>query len=135
MLSGGVSKRLVTIGACATAGGIQALRNFKDVKEFIELAYPVMSGLRELPSLPPAARPLAHPIGPPTAKPVIPPPIIPRIMFSIRALRRCFADMGAFVYPFRPRAAIFPRPWRKRLKQWPVASGGRSRIRGMPSEV
>src|SRR5512141_36716 len=26
------SKLLVTIGACATAGGIQALRNFKDVK-------------------------------------------------------------------------------------------------------
>ena len=30
-----VSKALVTIGACATAGGIQALRNFKDVNEFI----------------------------------------------------------------------------------------------------
>ena len=28
------SKLLVTIGACATAGGIQALRNFKDVREF-----------------------------------------------------------------------------------------------------
>jgi sulfhydrogenase subunit delta len=26
-----VSKYLVTIGACATAGGIQALRNFQDV--------------------------------------------------------------------------------------------------------
>lgn len=26
------SKFLITIGACATAGGIQALRNFKDVK-------------------------------------------------------------------------------------------------------
>lgn len=33
------SKLLVTIGACATAGGIQALRNFKDVKEFISLVY------------------------------------------------------------------------------------------------
>lgn len=33
------SKRLVTIGACATAGGIQALRNFKDVKEFISIVY------------------------------------------------------------------------------------------------
>jgi len=33
-----VSRRLVTIGACATAGGIQALRNFKDVKEFISTA-------------------------------------------------------------------------------------------------
>ena len=34
------SKVLVTIGACATAGGIQALRNFKDVNEFISLVYP-----------------------------------------------------------------------------------------------
>jgi sulfhydrogenase subunit delta len=33
------SKFLVTIGACATAGGIQALRNFKDVKEFVSLVY------------------------------------------------------------------------------------------------
>ena len=33
------SKFLVTIGACATAGGIQALRNFKDVKEFIKIVY------------------------------------------------------------------------------------------------
>jgi coenzyme F420-reducing hydrogenase gamma subunit len=32
-------KVLVTIGACATAGGIQALRNWKDVKEFIHLVY------------------------------------------------------------------------------------------------
>ncbi|HWP59810.1 MAG TPA: hypothetical protein VNL14_18100 [Candidatus Acidoferrales bacterium] len=34
-----VSKFLVTLGACATAGGIQALRNFKDVKEFASLVY------------------------------------------------------------------------------------------------
>jgi coenzyme F420-reducing hydrogenase gamma subunit len=34
-----VSKHLVTIGACATAGGIQALRNFKDVKEFVSIVY------------------------------------------------------------------------------------------------
>lgn len=33
------SKFLVTIGACATAGGIQALRNFKDVNEFIAIVY------------------------------------------------------------------------------------------------
>lgn len=33
------SNYLVTIGACATAGGIQALRNFKDVKEFINIVY------------------------------------------------------------------------------------------------
>jgi len=34
-----ISKLLITIGACATAGGIQALRNFKDVKDFISLVY------------------------------------------------------------------------------------------------
>ncbi len=34
-----LSKHLVTIGACATAGGIQALRNFKEVKEFISIVY------------------------------------------------------------------------------------------------
>lgn len=34
-----VSKRLVTIGACATAGGIQALRNFRDVREFAAAVY------------------------------------------------------------------------------------------------
>lgn len=34
-----VSKYLVTIGACATSGGIQSLRNFKDVKEFIRIVY------------------------------------------------------------------------------------------------
>ena len=33
------SRCLVTIGACATAGGIQALRNFKDVKEFTSIVY------------------------------------------------------------------------------------------------
>jgi len=33
------SRRLVTIGACATAGGIQALRNFQDVKEFAAHVY------------------------------------------------------------------------------------------------
>ena len=30
---------LVTIGACATAGGIQALRNFADVTEWIPIVY------------------------------------------------------------------------------------------------
>lgn len=33
------SRFLITIGACATAGGIQALRNFKDVREFISVVY------------------------------------------------------------------------------------------------
>ena len=33
------SALLVTIGACATSGGIQALRNFADVKEWIPVVY------------------------------------------------------------------------------------------------
>ncbi len=33
------SKILVSIGACATAGGIQALKNFKDVREFVRIVY------------------------------------------------------------------------------------------------
>jgi coenzyme F420-reducing hydrogenase gamma subunit len=33
------SRVLVTIGACATAGGIQALRNFRDVEEFTRAVY------------------------------------------------------------------------------------------------
>jgi len=33
------SKVLITIGACATAGGIQALRNFADVDDFIKVVY------------------------------------------------------------------------------------------------
>jgi len=35
----GSSRILVTIGACATAGGIQALRNFRDVNEFLSVVY------------------------------------------------------------------------------------------------
>jgi sulfhydrogenase subunit delta len=34
------SRVLVTIGACATAGGIQALRNYTDVAGFISAVYP-----------------------------------------------------------------------------------------------
>lgn len=33
------SKTLVTIGACATSGGIQALRNFADVREYTSIVY------------------------------------------------------------------------------------------------
>jgi coenzyme F420-reducing hydrogenase gamma subunit len=33
------SKHLITIGACATAGGIQALRNFADINDYIAAVY------------------------------------------------------------------------------------------------
>ncbi|MFA1542648.1 oxidoreductase [Actinomadura monticuli] len=34
-----VSRTLITIGACATAGGVQALRDFADVEEFASVVY------------------------------------------------------------------------------------------------
>jgi sulfhydrogenase subunit delta len=34
-----ISKTLITIGACATAGGIQALRNYADVREYTSIVY------------------------------------------------------------------------------------------------
>src|SRR5512140_2306234 len=43
------SRVLVTIGACATAGGIQALRNFKDVREYtstLEASTPISQHVR-----------------------------------------------------------------------------------------
>lgn len=42
------SKVLVAIGACATAGGIQALRNFKDVREFSSIVYATPSYIETL---------------------------------------------------------------------------------------
>ncbi len=33
------ARHLVTIGACATAGGIQALRNFADIEEYVRTVY------------------------------------------------------------------------------------------------
>jgi len=33
------SRKLVTIGACATAGGIQALRNFADITDYLSVVY------------------------------------------------------------------------------------------------
>jgi len=33
------SRALITIGACATAGGVQALRNFADVEDFTSIVY------------------------------------------------------------------------------------------------
>ncbi|HYM90505.1 MAG TPA: oxidoreductase, partial [bacterium] len=51
-----VSKSLVTIGACATAGGIQALRNFKDVKEFLRAVYATPAYIATLET----STPIAH---------------------------------------------------------------------------
>ena len=43
-----VSKMVVTIGACATAGGIQALRNFANVREYIPMVYATPSFIQTL---------------------------------------------------------------------------------------
>jgi coenzyme F420-reducing hydrogenase gamma subunit len=43
-----LSRVLVTIGACATAGGIQALRNFADIREFAAVVYPHLEYLKTL---------------------------------------------------------------------------------------
>ncbi|MDA8248687.1 MAG: oxidoreductase [Rhodospirillales bacterium] len=42
------SKRLITIGACATAGGIQGLRNFADVTDYIAAVYASPEYIRTL---------------------------------------------------------------------------------------
>ena len=49
------SKALVTIGACATAGGIQALRNFADVNDFVNAVYATPSYISTLETSTPIA--------------------------------------------------------------------------------
>ncbi|HEY7347656.1 MAG TPA: hypothetical protein VH599_05005 [Ktedonobacterales bacterium] len=49
------SRFLVTIGACATSGGIQALRNFKDVREFTSIVYATPSYIETLATSTPIA--------------------------------------------------------------------------------
>ncbi len=50
-----VSRRLVTIGACATAGGIQALRNFADAEEMHRVVYASPTFVRTLATSTPIA--------------------------------------------------------------------------------
>ena len=49
------SRILVTIGACATAGGIQALRNFADVREYARVVYARPDYIRTLATSTPIA--------------------------------------------------------------------------------
>ena len=49
------ARTLVTIGACATSGGIQALRNWKDVTEFIRVVYATPEFISTLKSSTPIA--------------------------------------------------------------------------------
>lgn len=49
------SKHLVTIGACATAGGIQALKNFADASEFVRIVYATPAYVKTLDTSTPIA--------------------------------------------------------------------------------
>jgi coenzyme F420-reducing hydrogenase gamma subunit len=49
------SRRLVTIGACATAGGIQALRNSADLEEYLAVVYATPRHISTLASSTPIA--------------------------------------------------------------------------------
>jgi coenzyme F420-reducing hydrogenase gamma subunit len=53
------SRRLVSIGACATAGGIQALRNFADVEDFVSVVYASPQYISTLADSTPAAEHVA----------------------------------------------------------------------------
>ena len=48
-------RKLITIGACATAGGIQALRNWQDVEEFVRVVYATPQYISTLKSSTPIA--------------------------------------------------------------------------------
>jgi coenzyme F420-reducing hydrogenase gamma subunit len=83
-----LSKFLVTIGACATAGGIQALRNFADVKEFLSIVYARPDYIRTLDR----STPIAEHV---------------RVDFELRGCpidKRQLVDViGAFLHGRRPR--------------------------------
>jgi coenzyme F420-reducing hydrogenase gamma subunit len=46
----GKSRRLISIGACATAGGVQALRNDANVDDFVRIVYATPSYISTLPT-------------------------------------------------------------------------------------
>ncbi len=49
------TKVLITIGACATSGGVQALRNTKDLGQFVRTVYPTPEYVRSLATSTPIA--------------------------------------------------------------------------------
>jgi len=53
------SRHVITIGACATAGGLQAMRNFADVAEFAAAVYPHPEYLSTLATSTPIAQHIA----------------------------------------------------------------------------
>ncbi|HXY42120.1 MAG TPA: oxidoreductase [Vicinamibacteria bacterium] len=87
------SKVLVTIGACATAGGIQALRNFKDVREFTSAVYATPEYISTLE----ASTPISQHV---------------RVDFELRGCPISKAQLvevlGAFVHGRRPSIPTYP---------------------------
>jgi coenzyme F420-reducing hydrogenase gamma subunit len=86
------SKLLVTIGACATAGGIQALRNFGDAKELVAAVYPTPEYINALDTSTPVAQHV-------------------RVDFELRgcpvAKSQLLEAVGAFLHGRRPRLPTY----------------------------
>lgn len=86
------SRFLVTIGACATAGGIQALRNFQNVSEFVSLVYATPEFIETLPT----STPIAEHV---------------RVDFELRgcpiAKGQLVEILGAFLHGRRPRTPTY----------------------------
>jgi coenzyme F420-reducing hydrogenase gamma subunit len=87
------SRLLVAIGACATAGGIQALRNFADVREFTRAVYATPEYVATLA----ASTPIAQHV---------------RVDFELRGCpiskRQLLEVLGAFLHGRRPNIPSYP---------------------------
>jgi coenzyme F420-reducing hydrogenase gamma subunit len=87
------SRLLVAIGACATAGGIQALRNFADVREFTRAVYATPEYVATLA----ASTPIAQHV---------------RVDFELRGCpiskRQLLEVLGAFLHSRRPNIPSYP---------------------------
>jgi len=90
------SRFLVAIGACATAGGIQALRNFAHVRDFIQLVYAHPEYIRTLAHV----RPIAD--------------VVP-VDFELRG---CPITRGDALAALAPWIRPIPCPWVVAWKTW-----------------
>ena len=91
------SRFLVTIGACATAGGIQALRNFGDVEELLRIVYATPSFLSTLDSSTPISEHVAPPPETMTLRSCIRPPSSFVSVRQAQSALRAILGVGAFL--------------------------------------
>ena len=128
------SRLLVTIGACATAGGIQALRNYADVGEYTSTVYAHPEYISTLADV---ARPISSYVQVDFELQRLPdqPPPAPRGRHRLLAGRRPVipgysvceeCKRPATLRPRRPRDAV-PRPGDPRRLRRPLP-GGRPRL-------